>query len=269
MTSQPQTRGIPSVRAWTTAEWGLAGLLLVLAAVAWLVTTGVAMPAMTMGILTGMGAMEADRPGPFALGLFLVTWVVMMAAMMLPAITPFTVGVSRLVRARPHPHGVLTWLTVGYLLVWGATGVAAYAVLRGFETLAGDGGVAAVRAGAGVLLAAGIYQFTPLKQWCLLRCRSPLALVMTYGNRVAAHRRGAVEVGVVHGAYCLGCCWALMAVLLAAGVMNLAWMVTVAAAITVEKVAPRGRTVSYVLGAVLVALGATLLAAPTLIAPPM
>jgi len=265
MTGHAQGRGIPAVRAWTRAELLLAGCLVLLAAAAWLVTGSIAMPDMRMGILTGMSSGDVPGVAPVAFALFLGTWVVMMAAMMLPAIAPFTVGVSRLMRARPHARGSVAWLTVGYLVVWSAVGVLAYLVVLGFNALAAGGTANGVRAGAVVLLAAGAYQFSPLKQWCLVRCRSPLALVMKYGSRAARSRRGAMAAGVSHGGYCLGCCWALMVVLLAAGVMSLAWMAGIAAVITVEKVVPGGKAISYVLGAVLVGLGATLLAAPGLV----
>ncbi|MCA1672232.1 MAG: DUF2182 domain-containing protein, partial [Actinobacteria bacterium] len=118
MTRQVQVRGIPSPRTWTRVELLLAAILLALAAVAWLLTNSLVMPNMRMGILTGTRPREPEMgAGSIALGLFLVTWVVMMAAMMLPAITPFTVGISRLMRARHADGGSLAALTIGYLLV--------------------------------------------------------------------------------------------------------------------------------------------------------
>lgn len=265
MTRLAQGRGVPAVHSWTRAELLLAGTLLLLAAVAWLVTGSMAMPDMRMGVLTGTSSTNAPAAEPVAFALFLTTWVVMMAAMMLPAIVPFTVGVGRLMRARPHAHGTLTSLTVGYLLVWSVVGVLAYPAVLGFDALAVGGTANGVRAGAVVLLVAGVYQFSPLKQWCLVRCRSPLALVVRYGSRAARSRRAALAVGVNHGGYCLGCCWALMFVLLAAGVMSLTWMAAIAAVITVEKIVPGGRAIRYGLGTTLIGLGATLLAAPGLV----
>ncbi|MBA8823345.1 putative metal-binding membrane protein [Saccharopolyspora lacisalsi] len=265
MTRQAQGRGIPSLRTWSRAELLLAGVLLVLAAGAWLLTSGLAVPDMRMGILTGMPPTEPrTRSLPIAFVLFLITWVVMMAAMMLPSIAPFTVGVGRLLGTRAGP-GALTALTVGYLLVWSASGVFGYSVVRGFEALATGGSAIAVRAGAVVLLLAGAYQFTPFKQWCLVRCRSPLALVIRYADLASRSRRGALRVGLYHGGYCLGCCWALMAVLLAAGAMSLVWMAVVAAAIAVEKVLPRGEMFGYAVGVLLVAPGIALLVAPRLV----
>ncbi|MBO8187366.1 DUF2182 domain-containing protein [Streptomyces spirodelae] len=255
-------RGIPAPRTWTRLELLLAGLLLALAGTAWLVTGALAMPDMSSGILTGMRPMGGGAViPPTAFGFFLLTWVVMMAAMMLPAITPFMVGMRRLLGARATT-GTLAALTAGYLAVWGVAGLLGYAVVRAFEATAMGGGPLAVQVGAVVLLVAGAYQFTPLKRWCLVRCRSPLALVMRYAEPTAGSRFGAFSVGVRHGGYCLGCCWALMAVLLAAGVMSLAWMAAVAAVITIEKTVPRPTLTGRLFGTALLALGAALLALP-------
>ncbi|WP_232212805.1 DUF2182 domain-containing protein [Saccharomonospora saliphila] len=256
--------------AWTRVELALAAVLLALAGVSWLVTAGVAMPDMRVGVLTGPPpdamAMETGV-GPAAFGLFLATWLVMMAAMMLPAIVPFTAGLAVLLPDGARSRSRLLPLTAGYLLVWGLAGVLAFLLLRGFETATVSGTPQAVRVGAVVLLVAGAFQFTPLKRWCLVRCRSPLALVMRHGDRAASSHLGALLVGTRHGGYCLGCCWALMAVLLAVGVMNLAWMALVAAVITVEKVLPRGELLSLLLGGALVSAGAVLLAVPGLLIP--
>ncbi len=263
MTGAAQERGIPSLRSSSGVEVALAAVLLALAGVSWLLSGVLGMPEMRMGLLTGMGSAEmAGGPAPFAL--FLGVWVVMMAAMMLPAITPFTIGVFRLVRARRR-RGVLPPLTLGYLLVWTAAGVVAWAVLRGFDAIGHS--AASVRVGAVVLLVAGAYEFSPLKRWCLVRCRSPLALVVRHGDAVVGGRLGALRVGVHHGGYCLGCCWALMVVLLAVGVMNLLWMAVLAAVIAIEKVLPRAEIVSSALGAVLIGAGVLLLIAPGLLAP--
>ncbi|CAM01897.1 putative metal-binding membrane protein [Saccharopolyspora erythraea NRRL 2338] len=257
MTSDAPPQDIPAPRAWSRAELALAGTLLLLATLSWWVTSTLAMPA--MGLLTPM-PMES-MPAAF----FLITWVVMMAAMMLPAITPFTVGVRRLVRARQPRRGTLAALTLGYLLLWSAAGVLAYAILRVFDTIMMSGAEVSVRAGGVVLLGAGLYQFTPLKRWCLTRCRSPLFLVVRHGEALLRGRAGALGVGVYHGAYCLGCCWALMLVQLALGAMSLVWMAVVAAVMTVEKALPRGEVTSHALGGVLVAAGMLLMIWPTLV----
>jgi predicted metal-binding membrane protein len=108
-----------------------------------------------------------------------------------------------------------------------------------------------------LLLAAGAYQFTPLKNACLAQCQSPLSFILTSWREGA---RGAFTMGLRHGAFCVGCCWALMVLLFVAGVMNLAWVAAIAAFVLVEKLAPGGRVVSWVAGVVLLAWGAWVLA---------
>ncbi|WP_433465913.1 DUF2182 domain-containing protein [Spirillospora sp. CA-128828] len=249
------------------------GVLVVLSAIAWLAVHHLATPDMRAGILTGaarpgdsmdgMDAMPMDRS--MGAGLFLGTWLVMMAAMMLPAVAPVIVRIDRLVRRRDGTSMTAYTLAAGYLLVWAAAGAAAYGLFLAFQSAvtAGDS-AAAVRTGAAVLLLAGVYQLTPLKRACLRLCRSPLAVVVRHGERITAGPPGALLVGVRHGAFCLGCCWALMAVLLAAGMMSLVWMGVIAAVILVEKVWRHGERVSRPLGAVMIALGLVLLAAPGL-----
>ena len=280
MTRPMRTRGVPALRAWTRFELVLAGVLLAAAAGAWALTGAMSMPDMQGGILTGLqpmattpampatpGMEPSAAAGPaLAAALFVATWVVMMAAMMLPAITPFTIGLARLLGEHPQRRRRLAALTAGYLAVWGVADVAALGVVEGFDALAADPSPTTVRTGAAVLLLAGAYQFTPLKRWCLVRCRSPLALVVRHGPRATRSGVGALATGLTHGAYCLGCCWALMLVLLAAGVMSLVWMAVIAAVITVEKVLPRGEVLAQVIGALLLAVGVLLLAAPELAA---
>ena len=278
MTRPVRTRGRPALRAWTRFEIVLACVMLAAAAGAWALTGAMSMPDMQGGILTGLQPMATapampaapgmgPAPGPaLAAALFVATWVVMMAAMMLPAITPFTIGLARLLGEHPQRRRRLAVLTAGYLVVWGVVGLAALGVVEGFGALAANPSPATVRTGAAVLLLAGAYQFTPLKRWCLVRCRSPLALVVRHGPRATRSGVGALATGLTHGVYCLGCCWALMLVLLAAGVMNLVWMAVIAAVITVEKVLPRGEVLAQVIGALLLAVGVLLLAAPELAA---
>ncbi|MGJ7907879.1 DUF2182 domain-containing protein [Actinopolyspora sp. H202] len=243
----------------------LAVVLLTLTALAWLLTHSLATPGMRLGILTGMRPMASSGFEWTRFGFFLLTWLIMMTAMMLPGITPFTIGMSRLLRVRQAGTGSIPALVVGYLLAWLLTGLAAYACLRAFDALAMAGSSTAARSGAAVLLIAGLFQFTPLKQWCLVHCRSPMALLMRHGQRAARSRRGTLLVGCGHGAYCIGCCWALMVVLLAAGMMSLVWMAGITAVITVEKVLPYGRQTSYAIGALLTGAGIALLALPGLV----
>jgi predicted metal-binding membrane protein len=165
------------------------------------------------------GMMSMDGPGPVAS--FLWLWLAMSAAMMLPSIVPaarLAAGIGR--------SG--TAFSVGYFTAWGAAGIVAFLVAG---LLMGAGRWIAV----GACLAAAIYQVTPLKDACLRRCRAPLGLLM---------RRRAFSAGLEHGAVCLGCCWALMLVLLAVGAGSLLWMAAVAVAIIAEKVAPAGARAS-------------------------
>ena len=265
MTSRTDTgerTGIPLVRRWSRAELALSSLLLAIAAVAWLLTHQLSEPGMRTGILTGADPMDDTmRPPVLAVVLFLATWMVMMAAMMLPSIVPFTIGISRLLRASGVRRGGPLALTLGYFLIWVATGVGAYLLLRGFELLAVNPETRA-RTGAGVLLAAGVYQLTPLKRVCLRHCRSPMLLVLQHGQTALRSRFGAVRAGFAHGGYCLGCCWALMAVLLAAGVMSLTWMAIIAAVVALEKLHRHGEMISRVLGGLILVAGLALLVEP-------
>jgi predicted metal-binding membrane protein len=259
--------GVPPLRRWSQAEFLLAGLLVALAAVGWLLSGLLATSDMQSGVLTGAMPMgDSMHPWLTEAGLFLLTWLVMMAAMMLPSIVPFTVGMNRILRVRGAARGSTVTMTLAYLLIWAGTGILAYPVLRGLQTVSAGPTEVAVRVGAVVLLAAGLYQLTPLKRVCLRRCRSPVFLVMQHGQRATRSRLGAWQAGIKHGAYCLGCCWALFAVLLAAGVMSLVWMAAIAAIVALEKVSSRGETIASALGGVLIAVGLLLLAAPSVLA---
>ena len=156
------------------------------------------------------------------LGWFLGVWVVMMAAMMFPSLAPTTGLYARMTRRRGWSRPLL--FTGGYLAVWGAAGLVAYAVFRlGRASLGGDLGWGAGGrwVAGGVLAVAAIYELTPLKDVCLGKCRSPLGFLLgTWRDG----KRGALEMGSRHAAWCLGCCWALMAGLFALGVMSLTWM---------------------------------------------
>lgn len=249
------TRGIPSLRRWSRREVLLAGVLLALAVLGWMLTHLMGPPEMRTGILTGAQPTGDMMPASLlGAALFLMTWIVMMAAMMLPSLVPFTIGVGRLMRAGGGARSGTALLTVGYFAVWVATGAVAYLVWRAFEGLSTSSSVTAARAGSVVLLGAAIYQVTPLKRVCLRHCRSPALLLMHHGPQAVASRLGATRVGLAHGLYCLGCCWALMAVLLALGVMSLVWMGVVAAVIALEKVTRYGEPLSLGLGVLLAAL---------------
>ncbi|MGH3341431.1 MAG: DUF2182 domain-containing protein [Carbonactinosporaceae bacterium] len=262
----------PSLRTWlpvglVRSELLLVALLLAVSAVAWLLTNRLSMPDMRLGILTGGahpdGAMDAVPMGQsVGAGLFLTTWLVMMTAMMLPSVTPVVVRVTRLMRARGAGDATAYAMTAGYLLVWGLIGSAAYGVFLALQTLEPGSGTTAVRVGALILVVAGAYQLSPLKRVCLRHCRSPLAVLAHYGETIVGSRAGALRVGIRHGTYCLGCCWALMVILLAAGMMSLVWMAVIAAIVFAEKTYRRGEGLSRVLGAFLIVLGLVLVAVP-------
>jgi predicted metal-binding membrane protein len=231
------------------ARVGLVVLLLGLAGVAWW-STAERMAGMDAGPGTDLGA----------LGWFLGVWVVMMAAMMFPSLAPTTALYARMTHERGWSRPLL--FTAGYLLVWGAAGFVAYGVFRLGEGVFGSD-LAWHAAGrwfaGGVLAIAAIYELTPLKDVCLGKCRSPLGFLLgTWrdGNR------GALEMGSKHAAWCLGCCWALMAGLFALGVMSLTWMALIAALIALEKTIPWRRAATWGTAAVLILLAVAVAATP-------
>lgn len=225
-----------------------------------------AMPGMAMGGMPG----AAWSAGGAAF--FLASWVVMMAAMMLPAAAPMIVLFDAARRRREGRAALSTWIFVsGYLLVWLAAGVPAYAAIETANALGASWTGSAARVDRGslvlgaILLAAGLYQFTPLKRVCLRHCRLPLAF---FAQHWRDGRVGALRLGILHGAYCLGCCWALFAVLVAVGVMSIGWMLLLTLVVFVEKVLPRGERIAAFFGVALVALGAVILGT-TLLGPVM
>jgi len=242
-------RGFAPALAAVRARWGLVALLLALAALSWWTTAG-RMDGMDEGPWTAFGA----------LGWFLGVWVVMMAAMMLPSLAPTVALYSRMTRARSPVSPLL--FTAGYLVVWGAAGALAFALAAAGRGILGDA-LAWDRAGrwaAGVtLLVAAAYEVTPLKDVCLGKCHSPLGFLLGAWRDGPA---GALRMGARHGAWCLGCCWALMASLLALGVMSVAWMAFVAVLIAVEKTLPWQRVATYGTAALLLVLGVFVLASP-------
>ncbi|MGH7214345.1 MAG: DUF2182 domain-containing protein [Tepidisphaeraceae bacterium] len=244
--------------------------LLGLSACAWLLTNRLAGDDMRLGILTGSGdiAMDMDAAShSMALGLFMATWVVMMVAMMFPAVAPVVLTFRRWADSRGRSGWATGAFVAGYLTVWTAIGGLVYAVLLSLEAWLAGGEDGAVRAGAILLMGAGVYQFSPLKDVCLKHCRSPLGFLMMHGDTLTRGYSGPFRVGVVHGAYCLGCCWALMIVLVLLGLMNIVWMGVVAAVILVEKVLPAGEVMSRVAGASFVIVGVVLAMSPRVLPP--
>jgi predicted metal-binding membrane protein len=245
----PAGAGPTPAFAAARSRLGLVGLLFALAAIAWW-STAARMSGMDGGPWTALGAA----------GWFLGVWIVMMAAMMFPSLAPTVALYSRMTRERSRISPLL--FTAGYLVTWGAAGALVFALARVGSGIAGDV-LAWDRAGrwvaGGTLVLAALYELTPLKDVCLGKCRSPLGFLL---GSWRDGRAGALRMGAGNGAWCVGCCWALMASLLALGVMSVAWMAFVAALIATEKLLPWRRAATYGTAAILLVLGVLLLAAP-------
>jgi predicted metal-binding membrane protein len=230
-------------------------LLLLLAALAW---------ALTVRQARGMGV----QPGTMgiALPLFLLFWVVRMAAMMLPSMAPVAVtwvkGIGRQTSGAARA-GRIAEFVGGYLLVWTAFGLLAYAGLAFTGYLVGRYPDSGRWIGAAAFALAGLYQLGPLKYICLKHCRSPIAQLMQYANFRPWARD--LRVGMHHGAYCVGCCWALMVVLIPLGVMNIAAMAGLAVVIFLEKLWRRGPLLSRAVGILFLILAVLALFVPWLL----
>ena len=222
-------RAAPALRAAPTGAW-----LLLAGLAAW--------------IAVALGAANVDAAAPAA---FAGAWTLMMAAMMLPSLVPagrVVADVAARTDRRLGRFAVLTFAT-GYLAVWLAVGLAGAGVLAAGR--AAGVHLAGHAATAGVLLAAALYELTPAKDACLRRCRHPLGLVVTHWRPGAL---GGARIGALHGAWCAGCCWALMAGLIALGAMSIGWMLLVAVLVTAQKLLPWERAASWGVAGTLVAL---------------
>jgi predicted metal-binding membrane protein len=236
-------------------QLGLVGLLVGLAALAWAVTSEQ---------MSGMDAGPGTDPG--TLGFFIGVWVVMMAAMMFPSIAPMVVMHARMQEGRKEEGAATTAGTAlfvgGYLVTWTAAGLLGYGVYQLGKAATGDAfawdNAGPYLAGA-IVAAAAVYQLTPLKDVCLRHCRSPLWFLMRHWR---SGPYGALRMGVVHGAWCVGCCWALMAALFALGVMSLGWMALIAALIALEKLLPWKEVANRGIAVLLLALGIMVAFAP-------
>ncbi|HKQ28499.1 MAG TPA: DUF2182 domain-containing protein [Burkholderiales bacterium] len=215
---------------------------------------------MDAGSSTGMpmSAMPAMDPGAFALTF--VMWVVMMAGMMLPSAAPTVLLYGAMLR-RHAANGTVfpaVWIFVsGYLAVWTGFSLAAALLQSMLEHAAMMSAMissASSWLNAVLLVTAGAYQLTPLKEVCLGKCRNPMLFFMTHWRAGTA---GAFRMGVIHGAYCLACCWMLMLLLFVVGVMNLAWVALIAAFVFLEKLLPGGRLTSRLAGFALIMIGLT------------
>ena len=233
--------------------WGGLGAITLLS---WLYLVRMPMPSGTMM----MDGMRMAMPMPYQgtaqeAWLTFVMWAVMMVAMMVPSVAPMVLMFARLRRGSGETSSIDVWLfALGYLVSWTV-----------FSAIVTAGQLALQRAaiisdalrftpllGGLVLIAAGIYQLTPLKDACLAKCRSPLAFFMTCWRE---GRLGALRMGVNHGTFCVGCCWLLMALLFVAGAMNLLWVAAITAFVLIEKVAPCGRGIATASGVAMLAAG--------------
>ncbi len=243
---------------WSTQLTPQVAILLVAAGGAWVVTV---LQARTMGAMSGTMGMSLIS--------FVVMWTLMMAAMMLPSVTPLAVRYIRMIDS--YRWLGLTSFTAGYLGVWAASGFIAFIFAWLFGQLTSRYPTVAVMAAIGTYAVCGIYQFSPLKHKCLAHCRAPFSLLLDYASWRGPLRH--LRVGLHHGGYCLGCCWALMALMFAFGVMNIGAMIVLTVVIAVEKIWTTNETFSQAVGLVCFALAIAVIwfprLAPGFISAPM
>ena len=234
--------------------------LLACAAIAWAVTAGNA--ASMSDMATGLGHVGGRTPTDMSIPIFMGMWVGMMIAMMFPAVAPLVLAHRSVMKRRGEGLGATLSFVFGYLAIWSLIGVVPLLAFLWFRNLAGETAGAGwlPRVAGGVLLVAGAYQFTGWKALCLKACRTPLTFVLTHDFGGGA--RSALRAGLSHGAYCLGCCWALMAVLLVVGLMNLAWMALLAFIFLAEKHWRRAVGLTRVVGLALIVLGIVVVVRP-------
>jgi predicted metal-binding membrane protein len=215
--------------------------------------------------MRGEGEMGLDLTMGMAAPLFLATWVAMMVAMMFPAAAPMILLFDRVERGKREAGRsyVPTVYFVGpYLAIWTVFGVFAFALAGGVERLAVNADWITgqwARIGGVLLIAAGLYQLTPLKNVCLSKCQSPMSFLMTSWRE---GKVGAVQMGLLHGGYCVGCCWLLFVILLPLGVMNVAAMIVIALLVFGEKTLPVGHRLARVAALVLVVYGVVVIMFP-------
>jgi predicted metal-binding membrane protein len=244
--------GLAPAFAAVRVRLALVTALFALAAVSWWWTVR-QMRGMDQGAWTDLGT----------LGWFLGIWIVMMAAMMVPSVAPTVALYSRMTRQRSPLSPLL--FTAGYLVTWAGAGLVAFTLATVVGRISGGAldwdSAGRWVAGATLVVAAG-YELSPFKDICLGKCRSPLGFLL---GAWRDGRRGALWMGAKHGAWCVGCCWALMASLFALGVMSVVWMAVVAGLIAVEKTLPWRRVATYGTAALLLTLGVLLIVAPDLL----
>ena len=263
MDTSPASPGAAEARATALPRLDrlvIAASLAGLVGLAWLYLW---LDAAAMADMGGAMAMARDPFAPGALALAFLMWAVMMAGMMLPSALPAILMFAGLVRKHRAAGSAAppAWLfTLGYLLVWTAFSLVAAVLQAGLEQARLITPMlvsASAWLTGGLMVLAGLYQFSALKEVCLRKCRAPVQFFMFHWRPGAG---GAVAMGAEHGMFCLGCCWALMLLLFVAGVMNLIWVAVIAGVVLVEKLMPGGPLAGRVLGVVLVAGGAAVAA---------
>jgi predicted metal-binding membrane protein len=216
--------------------------------------------------MAGMDSPPKHAFDPVAGTVFVGAWVVMMAAMMLPSATPMFLLYRKLtVGSRQRKAAQLAVFVSAYLITWALFGLAVFIAQEALRVLAAvsPGARAAwPRVVAAVVFAAGVYQLSPLKDICLRQCRSPISFLM---ERWRSGVLGGLTLGFRHGLYCVGCCWGLMAILVAAGAMGLEWVALIAAVVFAEKLLPPGRHIARVVGIVLIGVAIVVALRPALI----
>jgi predicted metal-binding membrane protein len=245
------------------------GVLVSVTVIAWIYTlsgAGMAMNAFETTSMSGAGVSLDGMGGPTSssgyIFVLLVMWWMMMVAMMLPSAIPvilLTAALNRRSTSDQPPYGAAAYFTIGYLLAWFIFSVVAVA---GHWVMESKGLLSPIMhstnnyLSVGLLLAAGVWQFSPIKQACLRHCRSPVEFITHHRRR---GNRGALLMGLHHGTYCLGCCWFLMLLLFVGGVMNFYWIAGLALFVVIEKLVSRGAWFSRITGAGLVIAGVALL----------
>jgi predicted metal-binding membrane protein len=254
---------VGEVRRRLGGDTWLPAALLILAGLGWWWS------AVSAGDMGGDGMAMEPHPGmsmepqaAMSFVAFLVAWVAMMAAMMFPAVLPV---VRLYARAAANGHAAPVAVFVGgYIALWAVVGIPAFFAGSRLNEPLMQGSPWAGRVAGAVAVAAGLYQLTPLKSVCLRHCRSPLSFFLRHGKHLD-RPTGAFVAGGRHGMFCVGCCWMLMALLVAFGAMQLAWMLVLAVLILLEKAAPFGERLAQVTGAALLVLGVALLVHPAFV----
>ena len=266
MSGQPQTAGnttaSPLEHALRRDRVVVVAAIVIIAAIAWAYTVylaefGMGTGDMQMGLGMAMADLRSWSGADFAL--MYVMWLVMMVAMMAPSAAPMLLmfaAVNRKRRERQAPYVPTMVFLAGYVIIWGAFSLAAtmgnFGLHQASLLSSMMGASTSGYLGGALLLVAGVFQWSPLKYACLKQCRTPMGFIMTNWRD---GQGGALRMGLEHGAYCLGCCWAVMLLLFVLGIMNLVWIAALAAFVLAEKVAPKGEWVSRATGVLMVGWG--------------